>query len=78
MKITLDSNLRTFQIVDSFGRSIFCNLQDIVGICTEINDCFRIYHFWNSKPQKVSKSYLKELFLSNDIQFNKSLFSNML
>lgn len=29
MKTTIDNNLRVFQIVDSYQRSTFCNLQDI-------------------------------------------------
>ena len=78
MKTIIDSNSRVFQIIDSFDRSYFCNLQDIQLVCNELKDSFKIYHFWNSKPAKVSKSYLKELFLNNDINVNKSFYSNML
>lgn len=66
MTTTIDNNLRVFQVVDSLGRSTFCNLHDLNNVCDETND-FIIYHFWNAKPKRVSKKYLAELMKANNI-----------
>ena len=71
MKTTIDNNLRVFQVVDSFGRSVFCNLDDLNRVIKEKElrpGYFKIYHFWNTKPQKVTKRYLKEMMLANQIK----------
>ena len=71
MKTTIDNNLRVFQIVDSFRRSTFCNLHDINKVVKEKElktGYFKRYHFWDSKPAKVSQKYLKEMFEANQIK----------
>jgi hypothetical protein len=73
MKTTIDNNQRVFQIVDSWGRSYFCNLKDISAVVHENNlksGYYKIFHFWNSKPKKVTKRYLKELFEANQINLD--------
>jgi hypothetical protein len=70
MKTVIDNSLRVFQITDSLGNQYFCNLSDISKIVKERNlneGYFKIFHFWNNKPQKVSKKYLSELLKANQL-----------
>ena len=71
MKTTIDNNLRVFQIVDSIGHQFFCNLDQINEVVSEnglIHGYFKVYHFWNNKPQIVTRKYLRELFEANQIE----------
>ena len=77
MKTTIDNNQRVFQIVDSFGRSIFCNLSDLQNILIQVNDFCSVYHFWNAKPQKVTKKFYVEIHEANQIEVNKYVLSNL-
>lgn len=73
MKTTIDNDSRVFQIVDSYQRSTFCNLQDIEKVVESQNlksGYYTIYHFWNAKPKKVSKKYLKEMLQANGLEQN--------
>lgn len=68
MKTVIDNNQRVFQIVDSYNRSYFCNLFDIERVMTElglIEDYFKVYHFWNSKPQRASKKLINDMLEAN-------------
>lgn len=68
MITTIDNNQRVFQVVDSHGRSTFCNLSDLNTVCADLRaGYFKIFHFWNSKPQRVTKKYLRELAEANQI-----------
>ena len=70
--ITLINNdLRVFQVVYGIGLSVFCILIDLNKVVKEKNlqlGSFKIYHFWNTKPQRVTKRYLKEMMLANQIK----------
>ena len=65
MKITIDNNLRVYQVVTSWGKQFFCNIEDLNKIVNDNNmqpGYFKIFHFWNNKPEKVSKKDLKAFF----------------
>jgi hypothetical protein len=65
MKITIDNNLRVYQVITSNGKQFFCNIEDLNKIVIDNNmqqGYFKIYHFWNNKPQKVTKKDLKAFF----------------
>lgn len=70
MKTTINNDLRVFQIVTSSGKQVFCNIEQLNEVIKEL-ECkegyFKINHFWNNKPQKVSKKYLRELFTANNL-----------
>ena len=73
MKTTIDNNLRVFQIITSVGHQYFCNLPDISRIVKEMDlrqGYYRINHFWNNKPAKVSKKYLAEMLEANGLPFD--------
>lgn len=65
MKTVIDNNCRVYQVVTSWGKQFFCNIEDLNKI---VNDnkmnqgYFKIYHFWNNKAQKVTKKDLKAFF----------------
>lgn len=72
MKTNIDNNVRVFQVVTSTGKQAFCNLEQlntVVSMLGTNEGYFTIYHFWNNKPKKVSKKYLRELSESNNIEF---------
>ena len=64
-KTTIDNNLRVYHVVTSTGKQWFCNIEDLNRIVNE-NELragyLKIYHFWNNKPERVSKKDLKLLF----------------
>lgn len=70
MYTTIDNNARVFQVVTSTGKKAFCNidqLNTVVSMLGTHEGYFTIYHFWDNKPKKVSKKYLKELFKANGL-----------
>lgn len=70
MQTTINNSLRVFQVVTSVGHQYFCNLDQLNEVIT-VNDLragyFTINHFWNSKPQRVTKKYLNELYTANQL-----------
>lgn len=65
MKTTINNDLRVFQVLTSNGKQVFCNLHDLNQVINDLGThagYLKINHFWNNKPEKVSKKYLKELF----------------
>lgn len=65
MTTTIDNNQRVFQVIDSNSNQIFCNFDDLNKVVTENNlreGYFTIYHFWDNKPKKVGKAYLKAMY----------------
>lgn len=73
MQTTINNSLRVFQIVTSLGHQYFCNLHDIGRIVKQLElraGYYTLYHFWNSKPKKVSKKYLKEMLQANELPFD--------
>jgi hypothetical protein len=65
MTTTINNNLRVYWVVNSNGHQYFCNIEDLNRV---VNDnqmragYFKIYHFWNNKPQRLSKKDLKSMF----------------
>jgi hypothetical protein len=73
MKTTIDNNLRVFQVTTSTGKQFFCNLPDLNTIVSENSlqpGYFKVFHFWNNKPQKCSRKYLQEMHTANGIHMN--------
>lgn len=65
MKTTINNNLRVYQVITSNGKQFFCNIEDLNQIVNDNNmqpGYFKIFHFWNNKPEKVSKKDLKSFF----------------
>ena len=65
MKTTIDNNLRVYQITNSTGKQAFCNIEQLNEVIKDLQtqpDYFKIFHFWNNKPQKVTKKDLKAFF----------------
>ena len=73
MHTTIDNNSRVFQIITSLGHQYFCNLHDIGRIVKEMElreGYYTVLHFWNNKPKKVSRKYLKEMLQANGLTFD--------
>jgi len=71
MTTVIDNNQRVFQVITSTGKQVFCNLSDLNKIIAEIGThegYFKLNHFWNNKPERVTKKHLKELFESAGIK----------
>jgi len=69
MKTTINNSLRVFQVVTSEGNQFFCNLDQLNYVIN--SECkpgyFRINHFWNNKPARLTKKGLKNLFEGNQL-----------
>ena len=69
MKTTIDNNLRVFQIVTSTGKQVFCNLDELNTVMSNLGThagYFRIWHFWDNKPKRVSRKYIDEMYTANN------------
>lgn len=65
MTTTINNNLRVYQVKTSTGKQAFCNIEQLNEVVKYLQtqpDYFTIYHFWNNKPEKVSKKDLKGFF----------------
>lgn len=65
MKTTIDNNLRVYQVVTSTGRQAFCNIEQLNEVVKDLQciaGYFKINHFWDNKPKKLSKKELKAMF----------------
>lgn len=65
MTTTINNNLRVYQVKTSTGKQAFCNIEQLNEVVKYLEthpDYFTIYHFWNNKPEKVSKKDLKGFF----------------
>ena len=71
MKTTINNDLRIYQVITSTGKQCFCNIEDLNEVIKEIGaheGYFKIYHYWNNKPQKVSKKDLKAFFEGSNLK----------
>lgn len=65
MKTILTEGHRVFLVKTSWGKQIFCNIEQLNGAIAYLDTrvgYFTIYHFWNNKPKKVSKKDMKLFF----------------
>jgi len=65
MTVTINNNLRVYQVVTSTGKQAFCNIEDLNAVVKDLGTnagYFKVYHFWNNKAQKVSKKDLLGFF----------------
>lgn len=65
MITTINNNCRVYQVITSWGKQFFCNIEDLNKIVIDNNmkkGYFKIYYFWNNKAQKVTKKDLKDFF----------------
>lgn len=75
MKTTINNSLRVYQVVTSTGKQVFCNIEDLNEVVKQLEThpgYFKIFHFWNNKPQKLSKKALDTMFEGSQLtrQFN--------
>lgn len=71
MITVIKNDLRVYQIVTSLGKQYFCNIEDLNRIVNENKlreGYFKIYHFWDNKPKKVSKKDLKLFFEGSNLK----------
>ena len=67
-QILLDCDRRVFQVIGNNNTQVFCNLEQINEVVTQINyQPIQIFHFWNNKQTKVTSKYLKELYQANNL-----------
>jgi hypothetical protein len=62
-----------YQVVTSTGKQFFCNIEQLNDVIAEAGThegYFKIWHFWNNKPQKVTKKDLKAFFEGAELKQN--------
>jgi hypothetical protein len=73
MKTTINNDLRVYQVTTSTGKQAFCNIEQLNEVVEDLQTqpgYFKIWHFWNNKPQKVSKKDLKAFFEGSQLTQN--------
>ena len=71
MKTTINNFLRVYQVTTSTGKQAFCNIEDLNKVVKEFNcqpGYFKIFHFWDNKPKKISKKDLKSMFKGSQLK----------
>jgi hypothetical protein len=71
MKTVINNNLRVYQVVTSTGKQAFCNIEDLNQVCKELQciaGYFKIFHFWDNTPKKLSKKDLKSMFDGSNLK----------
>lgn len=68
MKVQINNDHRIFIVVDSWGKSSVCNLEDLNKVVKSIDDDVKIYHLWNGKQTKATKKQLKEMLEIADLK----------
>jgi hypothetical protein len=71
MNTTINNNLRVYQVITSTGKQVFCNIEQLNEVVKELgahSGYFKIYHFWNNKPQKLSKKELLTMFEGSQLK----------
>jgi hypothetical protein len=65
METKINNFMRVYQVTTSTGKQAFCNIEDLNRVVKEL-DCkagyFKVFHFWDNKPKKLSKKDLKAMF----------------
>ena len=71
MRTTINNSLRVYQVVTSTGKQAFCNIEQLNEVVKHL-ECnagyFKIFHFWNNRPQKLSKKDLKAMFEGSQLK----------
>lgn len=65
MKTTINNNLRVYHVTTSTGKQAFCNIEDLNKVVKELDThqgYFKVYHFWNNKPQYLNRKTLDLMF----------------
>lgn len=65
MKTTINNDLRVYQVITSSGKQVFCNIEELNNVTANLSTHkgqFKIYHFWNNKPQYLHRKNLDLMF----------------
>lgn len=71
MKTTINNYLRVYHVTTSTGSQYFCNIEDLNKIVIENQlrqGYFKIYHFWNNKPERLSRKTLDQMFKGSQLK----------
>ena len=71
MQTTINSALRVYQVTTSTGAQAFCNIHDLNQVVRELGcnaGYFKVYHFWNNKPQRLTKKALLSMFEGSQLK----------
>ena len=71
MKTTINNLLRVYHVTTSTGKQAFCNIEDLNQVVKDLDThqgYFKIFHFWNNKPQRLSKKVLDQMFEGSQLK----------
>jgi hypothetical protein len=71
MQTTINNHLRVYQVINSTGAQVFCNIEQLNDVCAYLDTnagYFKINHFWNNKPQKLSRKLLDTMFEGSQLK----------
>lgn len=71
MKTVINNNLRVYQVITSTGYQFFCNIEHLNEV-VKVNNLkagyFKINHFWDNKPKRLSKKELDTMFQGSQLK----------
>ncbi len=73
MTTIINNDLRVYQVITSTGKQAFCNINQLNDVVEDLRTnvgYFKVYHFWNNKPQKLSRKALDEMFDGSNLKRN--------
>jgi len=71
MTTTINNSLRVYQVLTSTGHQAFCNIEELNRVCAELDvkpGYCKIFHFWNNKPQRLSRKALDQMFEGSQLK----------
>lgn len=71
MTTTINNDLRVYQVVTAWGKQAFCNIDELNNVTANLSTkkgFFKVYHFWNNKPTKLSRKELDAMFEGSQLK----------
>ena len=71
MQTTINNNIRVYQVITSTGKQAFCNIEQLNEFVKNLEThagYFKVFHFWNNKPQRLSKKALDTMFEGSQLK----------
>lgn len=70
MTTTINNDLRVYQLITTSGKQFFCNIEQLNYVIN--SECkqgeFKILHFWNNKPKRLTKKELDLMFEGSQLK----------
>lgn len=71
MITTINNDLRVYQVITNNSKQVFCNIDELNNVCSNLSTRkgeFKVLHFWNNKPKRLTKKELDLMFEGSQLK----------